>query len=79
MKIKLKTASGAATFKGDLIKQTGPGVRAVSTDIKDALGNQYILAAPTADALKAMITMRFPEMPIDEKKFVSIAIIILEP
>lgn len=65
-----------STFKGELLKQTGPGVQAVTAQLTDAGGNQYIIAAPAPDDLKRVLDKHFPETPIDEAKFVHVFLIL---
>jgi hypothetical protein len=68
--------SAPSTFQGELIKQTGPGVQAITAQLTDAAGNQYILAAPTAEGLKRALAKHFPETPIYESKFVPVYLIL---
>ena len=60
-------------------KVNGRGVCAIACDIQDALGNQFILAAPDAKSLKSLLERRFPEMPVSESKFQSVSIVIRHP
>jgi hypothetical protein len=69
---------GASRFTGELIKMTAPGVHALTAQLTDAEGNQYIIAAPLGEDLKRILKKHFPDIQVSEKQFVRVSILIHE-